>query len=439
MGRIPLLTRAQELALARRIEATRTELRRLLLECDWVMRKAMALLRRVRDGGARFDRTLQASATSPSSEGQIRARLPHYLKTLEALLERGRRNYRVATSKSCSAGVRREAWRRLRSGRRDAVRLVEELGLKAETLEPAIGKLVALGRRVDDLKARMDAHGEGLPKPQPWWAEFRTILKTVHETSTGLHNRVLAIARVYSQHQEAKRALCEGNLRLVISIAKKYCDRGLSFPDLIQEGNVGLMHAVEKYEHRRGFKFSTYAMWWVRQAVTRALHEHGQTIRIPVHMIGTVSRVRKAERELSQQLGREPKIEETADRSGTCPDEARSLLGLSQYPLSLDRPVASGSRRRFGDLLPDGDESPEAGATRRMLRERINAVLGTLTYREREIIKLRYGIGDGYSHTLEEVGAIFKLTRERIRQIEARAMRKLQQPSRSQELVGFLD
>jgi RNA polymerase primary sigma factor len=442
MGRISRVTREQEIVLARQIEDTRTEFRRLLLGCDYVMRKAVALLRRIRDGEVRFDRAVQVSAAYGLDGHQILGRLPHNLKTLEALLKRNRRSYRVATSKSLSIGVRREAWRRLRSCRRQAVRLVEEMGLKSETIEPAIKRLEAFSRRADELKARMVAHrnAHGLPKERKrWLTELRSILKTTRETSTSLHNRVVAIVRAYCQHQEAKRTLCERNLRLVVSIAKRYRNRGLSFSDLIQEGNVGLMRAVVKFEYRRGFKFSTYASWWIHQAITRALNDQSPTIRIPIHMIGTVSRVRNASSELSQQLGREAKIEETADKSGTGVDEARSLLGLSQRPVSLDRPVPNGDRRRFVELLPDSAESPAASATRTMLRERIEGVLATLSYREREIIRLRFGLGDGYSYTLEEVGAIFKLTRERIRQIEARAMRKLQQPSRSQELVGFLD
>jgi RNA polymerase primary sigma factor len=255
-----------------------------------------------------------------------------------------------------------------------------------------------------------------------------------------LRNRVNLLKVVYTKYQRAKRGLSEGNLRLVVSIAKKYRNRGLSFLDLIQEGNAGLMRAVDKFEYRRGFKFCTYATWWIRQAITRAVADQSRTIRIPVHMVETMSKVRNVSRQLLQELGREPTIEEVAKLAGTPIDETRRVLAMSRYPISLDRPVGNSEDSHFGDLLPDaGVESPANGAAQEMLRSRIHKVLKTLSYREREIIKLRYGLGDGYSYTLEEVGHIFKVTRERIRQIEAKAVRKLQQPSRSQELSGFLD
>jgi RNA polymerase primary sigma factor len=275
---------------------------------------------------------------------------------------------------------------------------------------------------------------------KPVLMEYRNILRITQETPTSLRNRVNQLRDVYSEYQRAKRGLSEGNLRLVVSIAKKYRNRGLSFLDLIQEGNAGLMRAVDKFEYRRGFKFCTYATWWIRQAITRAVADQSRTIRIPVHMVETMSRVRNVSRQLLQRLGREPTIEETARAAECSVDEARRVLAMSRYPISLDRPVGNSEDSHFGDLLPDsGAESPAVGAAQEMLRTRIVQVLKTLSYREREIIKLRYGLGDGYSYTLEEVGHIFKVTRERIRQIEAKAVRKLQQPSRSQELSGFLD
>jgi RNA polymerase primary sigma factor len=443
MGEIPLLTRKQEVALARQIEITRAKFRRRVLECDYVMQTAFKVLRRVHEGDLPFDRTVQVSVTDQLEKVQILGRLPHNLRTLETLLKRNQHDYHLATSRSRPAAQRRAAWRRLARRRRRAVRLVEELGLRTQRIEPMIKTLEEFSRRVDELKDRIREHQRNRGKPrqrEPWVTEYRNILRATQESPTSLRNRVRYLKGVYALYQEAKRGLSEGNLRLVVSIAKKYRNRGLSFLDLIQEGNAGLMRAVDKFEYRRGFKFCTYATWWIRQAITRAVADQSRTIRIPVHMVETMSRVRNVSRRLLQKLGREPTIEETARASETCIDEARRVLAMSRYPISLDRPVGNSEDSHFGDLLPDtAAKSPSIGATHGMLRNRIAKVLKTLSYREREIIKLRYGLGDGYSYTLEEVGHIFKVTRERIRQIEAKAVRKLQQPSRSQELVGFLD
>jgi RNA polymerase primary sigma factor len=443
MGEIPLLTRQQEIALAKKIEVTRARFRARLLCCDYVTQMAVKVLNRVYTGELPFDRTVQVSVTDRLEKDQILGRFPHNLKTIDRLLQQNKDDYRLASSKSYKMSQRREAWRRLSRRRMRAVKLVEELGLRTQRLEAMIRPLEEFSRQVDELKARIDAHKKAkLPvaERKPWIIKYRSILRATQETPTSLRQRMKLVKSIYSEYQRAKRGLSEGNLRLVVSIAKKYRNRGLSFLDLIQEGNAGLMRAVDKFEYRRGFKFCTYATWWIRQAITRAVADQSRTIRIPVHMVETMSRVRNVSRELLQELGREPTIEETAKRAGTQIDEARRVLAMSRYPISLDRPVGNSEDSHFGDLLPDGGaESPAVGAAQEMLKSRIQKVLKTLSYREREIIKLRYGLGDGYSYTLEEVGHIFKVTRERIRQIEAKAVRKLQQPSRSQELAGFLD
>ena len=451
MGEIPLLTRKQEISLAKEIEITRARFRRKLLECDYVIQQAVKVLKRVHSGELPFDRTVQVSVTDRLEKEQIMGRFPYNLATLDYLLKQNRRDHGIASSKSARPAERSAAWRRLGRRRLRAVRLVEELGLRTQRIESNIRSLEDFSRRVDDLKRQIEAHkapGRGSAGVAKATAderarlvtEFRNILRVTQETPTSLRHRVQYLKVVYTQYQKAKRGLSEGNLRLVVSIAKKYRNRGLSFLDLIQEGNAGLMRAVDKFEYRRGFKFCTYATWWIRQAITRAVADQSRTIRIPVHMVETMSKVRNVSRQLLQDLGREPTIEETARAAGTAVDEARRVMAMSRYPISLDRPVGNSEDSHFGDLLPDsGAESPAIGAAQEMLRGRINKVLKTLSYREREIIKLRYGLGDGYSYTLEEVGHIFKVTRERIRQIEAKAVRKLQQPSRSQELSGFLD
>jgi len=442
MGEIPLLTRAEEIRLAKRIEETRRRFRTKLLECDYVIRQAYKTLKRVHTGQLPFDRTVQVSVTDRLEKDQILGRLPHNLRSLEILLKRNRKDFRTSLSKSQPAKRREAAWKQLARRRRRAVRLVEELGLRTQRIENQIEVLEKFSRRVGELQHKIRSGGGRGPKEnrEALQREYRQILTACQETPTSLRRRVVEVKQVYSAYQQAKRELSEGNLRLVVSIAKKYRNRGLSFLDLIQEGNAGLMRAVDKFEYRRGFKFCTYATWWIRQAITRAVADQSRTIRIPVHMVETMSRVRNVARQLLQELGREPTLEETARRAETTIDEARRVLAMSRYPISLDRPVGNSEDSQFGDLLPDGAaESPAIGAAQEMLRDRINNVLRTLSYREREIIKLRYGLGDGYSYTLEEVGHIFRVTRERIRQIEAKAVRKLQQPSRSQELVGFLD
>jgi RNA polymerase primary sigma factor len=271
-------------------------------------------------------------------------------------------------------------------------------------------------------------------------SELKALMRQTLETPESLRRRVEAMKARFREYAQARRELSAGNLRLVVSIAKKYRNRGLPFLDLIQEGNSGLMRAADKYEYRRGYKFSTYATWWIRQAITRAVADQARTIRIPVHTIETISKLRNVSRTLFREKGREPTIEEMAGAAKISVEETRRVIKFSHHPISLDRPVGESEDHEFGDVIEDkAVESPVSAATHRMLKAKIDMVLRTLTYREREIIRLRYGLDDGYNYTLDEVGRIFKVTRERIRQIEMRALRKLQEPVRGRELEGFLD
>jgi RNA polymerase primary sigma factor len=320
---------------------------------------------------------------------------------------------------------------------------VEELSLRTRRIQALMRQVEEISRRMDELRSGIRQIPDAPPdadERSDLRKELRDLMVLTQESPQSLRKRCEAMADQYRDYEEVKRQLSGGNLRLVVSIAKKYRNRGLSFLDLIQEGNTGLMRAVDKYEYRRGYKFSTYATWWIRQAITRAIADQARTIRIPVHMIDVLSKLKNTSKRLLQELGREPTTEETARAAELSLDETRRVLNMGRQPVSLDRPVGESEDSCFGEFIEDdGIDRPDKAATNEMLREKIEGLLKTLTYREREIIRLRYGLGDGYTYTLEEVGRIFKVTRERVRQIEAKAVRKLQHPVRSKQLEGFLE
>lgn len=443
MGEIPLLTRTEEISLAKKIEVTRKRFRRQLLESDFALKSAIDVLTRVQNGDLPFDRTIKVSMTEGLEKNQVLGRMPHNLKTLEVLYEKNLKDFQRANDPKLSVAERNEASQALELRRRKMVTLVEELSLRTQRLQPAQRRLEQVSRRMCELESqihRLKDLKSAKDERANMQKELEDLQNMTLETPATLRARMRSVQARFAAYEQSMRELSGGNLRLVVSIAKKYRNRGLSFLDLIQEGNTGLMRAVDKYEYRRGYKFSTYATWWIRQAITRAIADQARTIRIPVHMIETMSKLRKVSKKLLQENGREPTIEETAEAAGVSLEETRRVMKISRHPISLDRPVGESEDSYFGDFIEDDDiESPVNTATQEMLKDKIEHVLKTLTYREREIIKLRYGLGDGYTYTLEEVGRIFKVTRERVRQIEAKAVRKLQHPVRAKQLKGFLD
>jgi len=443
MGEIPLLKRDQEISLARKIEMTRMHFRRRVLESDYCIRQAADIITQVHAGDLPFDRTMKISTAENLSKETITDRMRANLGTLAKIIEANRADWTVTRSHRNNEAVRRTALRGLWRRRRRAAKLLEELSLRTSKIQPLMRKLQHISDKTEELQRGIEAaSSNGTPEEdlEVMKEELAGLIDLVMEEPELLKKRVKAIQKVFNDYEQARRELSGANLRLVVSIAKKYRNRGLSFLDIIQEGNTGLMRAVDKYEYRRGYKFSTYATWWIRQAITRAIADHARTIRIPVHMIETMSKLRNVSKRLVQDLGREPTIEEIAEMAGMSVSEARRVLKIARHPISLDKPVGESEDSYFGDFIEDETaESPVVTAGTEMLKDRIEEVLKTLTYREREIIKLRYGIGDGYTYTLEEVGRIFKVTRERVRQVEAKAIRKLQHPVRARKLEGFLD
>src|SRR5262245_25465673 len=367
--------------------------------------------------------------------------MPTNVRTLRRLVQATRKDFEDVLRASAAARerLRFPMWRRLRK----AYRLAEELSPRVEILDVWADELISLASQIDDVMNQLGSGGRSAgdrERRTKLHKQLRGLLLEVRSSPEDMSRLARVLLSRRTAFQKARRELAEGNLRLVVSIAKRYRNKGLPFSDLIQEGNRGLMRAVDKYEHRLNFKFGTYATWWIRQGITRALAEHARTVRVPCHQVGRLAEIERVRGELAVSGGKEPTVEEIAAVMGVDPDETRSLRVVSRHPVSLHEPLGGDGERALEDFLDDPEaDNPGQLADQHLLRERIAEVLRSLTPREREVIELRFGLRDGHPKTLEEVARAYGITRERIRQIEARGLLKLRQPLRSQRLADFAE
>ena len=442
MGAIPLLNRDQELALAVRLEMRRSRYRHAALVNWRTLGEVVRVFERVLADECALDPTIDVVKTLGLSREEILKRMPHNVKTLRRLIETADADFRAlerASSAAARERMRRDLYRRLRK----AIKLAEEMSPRIDLLDHWVNELEAKSRQMAELQKKIDGCGRSAADRERCTKLIKQLRDMKRETRSNpedLGRLVRILEHRRKVYQKARRELAEGNLRLVVSIAKRYRSRGLPFSDLIQEGNRGLMRAVDKYEHRLGYKFGTYATWWIRQGITRALADHARTIRVPCHQVGTLAAVERVRGELSVAQGREPTVEEIAAVLGVTAEETQSLRAVSRHPISLHEPLGGDGERALEDFLDDPDATnPGHAVDQHLLRERIGEVLRSLTPREREVIELRFGLRDGQPRTLEEVARAYGITRERIRQIEARGLLKLRQPLRSQRLAEFAE
>ncbi len=443
MGQVPLLTREQEVEISKRIERAELKAQSILFSVGITSEFHINLATKLINREERFDRVVLDKKVD-SRENYFKM-LPKLLETVEDLEARSQKAWNDHLNANNSTNAKR-ANTRFKKYEAQLCSNFKKFCFKLKVFEEFLNNLGPLIKRIDEINQELSMDERSKTKKIPtkiknaMLEELGIFRSDNRIDATELVNLVRDVRIAMRRAHRAKTEMVEANLRLVISIAKKYTNRGLSFLDLIQEGNMGLMKAVEKFEYRRGYKFSTYATWWIRQAITRSIADQARTIRIPVHMIETLNKVMQVQKQLYQELGHEPTAEEVADEMQLPVERVQSIMKMAQQPISLQSPVGDSDDTNFGDFIEDkGAENPYDMTAYSLLREKIVDVLDSLTERERRVLSLRFGLVDGYSRTLEEVGRQFNVTRERIRQIEAKALRKMRHPTRIRQLYGFFD